>query len=327
MTAGAARPATGPAGVTSPEWGGFDPARTRGGGVADLRKSFWTATRLGWQMEANWTDPVLFFIYSVAKPLASALILVVMLEVISGGGRPEYRAYVVVGSALWSFVLSGVSGLAWTILDDRERYRMLRYVYVSPSEFVVFLLGRGVARIGVGAMGAGITLAIGVLALGVPFEPAKINWPMLVVVAALGVVAILAIGLTLAAICMQTRQESWSYPEAAAGALFLVSGVVFPLTVLPLPVQAFGLIDPLTWWIEGVRQALFPGGVSSFAGDPTHPNSLFLQLTGRPTPSPTEIVVALLVTGAVATLAAIAVFRASDRRAKDRGLLDQTTGS
>ena len=46
---------------------------------------------------------------------------------------------------------------------------------------------------------------------------------------ALGVVAILAIGLILAAICLQTRQESWSYPEAAAGALFLVSGVVFPL--------------------------------------------------------------------------------------------------
>jgi hypothetical protein len=37
--------------------------------------------------------------------------------------------------------------------------------------------------------------------------------------------------------------------------------------------------------------------------------------------------IALLATGAVATLAAIAVFRTSDRRAKDRGLLDQTTGS
>ncbi|HKB27646.1 MAG TPA: hypothetical protein VKC59_01360 [Candidatus Limnocylindrales bacterium] len=36
---------------------------------------------------------------------------------------------------------------------------------------------------------------------------------------------------------------------------------------------------------------------------------------------------ALLATGAVATLGAIAVFRTSDRRAKDRGLLDQTTGS
>ena len=314
------------AGLAPPEWGGFDPARTRGG-PGDVIRSFRTATVLGWQMEANWTDPVLFFIYSVAKPLASALILVVMLDVISGGGRPDYRAYVVVGSALWSFVLSGVSGLAWMILDDRERYRMLKYVYVSPSDFLAVVFGRGVARIGVGAMGAAITLLIGVTVLGVPFDVGRIDWPLLVVVMVGGVAGILAIGLILAAVCMQTRQESWSYPEAAAGALFLVSGVVFPLTVIPKAVQAFGLIDPLTWWIEGVRHALFPGGVSSFAVDPTRPNSLFLDLTGRVTPSSAEIVLALLATGAVATLAAVAVFRASDRRAKDRGLFDQTTGS
>ena len=52
-------------------------------------RSFRTAAALGWKMEANWTDPVLFFIYSVAKPVSAALILVVMLEVIAGGGRPR----------------------------------------------------------------------------------------------------------------------------------------------------------------------------------------------------------------------------------------------
>ncbi|HEX5825577.1 MAG TPA: ABC transporter permease [Candidatus Limnocylindrales bacterium] len=310
-------------GLGSPRWGGFDPARTRGRGWVDVRRSFGVAVRLGWKMEANWTDPLLFFIYSVAKPLASTLILVVMLDVISGGAKPEYRAFVVVGSALWAFVLSGVSGLAWMILDDRERYRMLKYLYVSPSEFVVVMLGRGVARIGVGAMGSAITLVVGVVLLGVPFAAGGIDVPLLVVVMILGVIAILAIGLLLAAICMQTRQESWSYPEAAAGALFLVSGVVFPLAVLPGPVQAIGLITPLTWWIEGVRRALFPGGVSAIGG----PGTLFTELTGRATPTAAEIGVALLVTGSVATLAAVAVFRASDRRAKDRGLLDQTTGS
>src|SRR3954470_9938544 len=173
-------------GLASPDWGGFDPARTRGRGWVDVRRSFWTATRLGWQMEANWTDPVLFLIYSVAKPLASALILVVMLDVISGGGRPEYRAYVVVGSALWSFVLSGVSGLAWMILDDRERYRMLKYVYVSPSDFLAVIFGRGVARIGVGAMGAAITLGVGVVFLGVPFDVGRIDWALLAIVMVLG---------------------------------------------------------------------------------------------------------------------------------------------
>jgi ABC-type polysaccharide/polyol phosphate export permease len=157
----------------------------------------------------------------------------------------------------------------------------------------------------------------------VPFELALVDWPLLLIVMALGVVSILAIGLLLAAICMQTRQESWSYPEAAAGALFLVSGVVFPLAVLPMVVQAIGLLTPLTWWIEGVRQALFPGGVSSIGGA----GSLYTQATGNAAPDPVTIVLALSVSGAVATLAALAVFRASDRRAKDRGLLDRTTGS
>jgi ABC-2 type transport system permease protein len=312
-----------PAGLGSPAWGGFDPARTRGGGFRDVRKAFVTATRLGWQMEANWTDPILSLIYSVAKPLASALILVVMLDVISGGGKPEYRAFVIVGSALWAFVLSGVSGLAWMILDDRERYRMLKYVYVSPSDFLAVVFGRGVARIGVGAMGAAITLGVGILFLGVSFDIARVDWLLLVVVMVLGTASILAIGLLLAAICLQTRQESWSYPEAAAGALFLISGVVFPLAVLPSIAQAAGLLTPLTWWIEGVRHALFPGGVSSIGGA----GSLYQQLTGNLAPDPATVVLALLVTGAVATLGAVAVFRTSDRRAKDRGLLDRTTGS
>jgi ABC-2 type transport system permease protein len=312
------------AGLSSPSWGGFDLARTRGRGARDLARSFATATRLGWQMEANWTDPLLFFIYSVAKPLASALILVVMLNVISGGtSKPEYRAFVIVGSALWSFVLSGISGLAWMILDDRERYRMLKYLYLSPSDFLTVMFGRGVARLGVGGMGAAITLVAGILFLGVSFDPAAVDWPLLVAVMVLGVTAILAIGLLLAAICLQTRQESWSYPEAAAGALFLVCGVVFPLAVLPQAAQAAGLLMPLTWWIEGVRHALFPGGVSGIGGD----GSLFQGLTGTASPTSAEIVIALLITGAVATLASVAVFRVSDRRAKDRGLLDRTTGS
>jgi ABC-2 type transport system permease protein len=301
----------------------FDPGRTRGGGPADVGRSFRTAARLGWQMEANWTDPILFFIYSVAKPVSSALILVVMLEVIGGAAGREFRGFVVVGSALWSFVMSGIAGLAWSILDDRERYRMLKYVYVSPSDFVVVLLGRGVAHVAVGAMGALITLGIGVTLLGVPFDPARVDWLLLSTIMAMGLATIVAIGVVLAGICIQTRQESWSYPEAVAGAMFLVAGAVFPLAVLPAPVQAIGLLNPLSWWIAGVRQAVFPGGVGSVGGE----GSLFADLFGRAAPAPLEIVLALLVTGALVTLAATGVFRWSERRARDRGLLDQTTGS
>ena len=298
--------------------------RARGGSrSSEALRSFRVAARLGWALEANWTDPLLFFIYSIAKPLSSALILVFMLEVIGGPAGRELRPFVVVGSALWTFVASGIAGLAWAILEDRERYRVLKYVYVSPSNFLVVLMGRGVARIGVGIAGVVITLIVGVLALGVPFDPAVIDWPLLLASTAIGLVSIIALGILMAGVCIQTRQESWSYPEAFAGAMFLITGAVFPLTVLPIVIQPLGLLMPLTWWIAGVREALFPGGVDSIGG----PGTAFESIFGHTHPSTGEIGLALLVTCALVTLAALAVFRWSDRRAKQAGLYDMTSGS
>jgi ABC-2 type transport system permease protein len=313
-------PGARPASATAPT---FDLARTRGNGLADTIRTFVVSVRLGWQLEANWTDPFLFFIYSVAKPVSSALILVVMLEVIGGPAGRSFRPFVVVGSALWAFVISGVAGLAWAILEDRERYRVLKYVYVSPSDFLTVLVGRGVARIAVGLAGVVITLLVGVVALGVPFDVAAVDWPLLIVSSLLGLGTIIALGLLMAGVCIQTRQESWSYPEAFAGALFLVTGAVFPLLVLPAPVQLVGLLTPLTWWIAGIREALFPGGPDSIGG----PGSLFESLFGHASPTGGETVLALLATGAIATLGALAIFRISDRRAKRAGLYDRTTGS
>ncbi|HVM30796.1 MAG TPA: ABC transporter permease [Candidatus Limnocylindrales bacterium] len=291
---------------------------------AASRRAFRTAMRLGWQTEANWTDPLLFFIYSVAKPVGAAAILIFMVDIISGGrADPAIRSFVVIGSALWSFVVAGIAGLAWSVLDDRERYRMLKYLYVSPNPILLLLLGRGAARIGIGAFGAGITLVIGVVLLGLPFDPLAVDWPLAMVSMALGLVSILSIGLFLAATVMQTRQDSWSYPEAVAGGLFLLVGAVFPLLVLPAPIQAIGLVTPLTWWLEGVRGALFPGALSGIGGE----GSLYATLAGRAEPSSAEIVLALVASTAVVSVLGLLFFRWSERRAKEKGLLDQVTGS
>jgi ABC-2 type transport system permease protein len=291
--------------------------------LADTWRGYTTAVRLGWAVEANWTDPLLFFTYSIAKPLASTLILVVMVQIISGGRAGGFLAYVVTGTALWSFVQNGLAGLAQSVLEDRERYRMLKYLYVSPTRFLVTLLGRGTARVAIGGMGAVITLIFGILVLGIRIDPGRVNWVLLVFAMALGIAAIVAFGLALTAVVLQTRQESWSYGEAVAGASFLLVGAVFPLAVLPLPVQAFGLLVPLTWWIEGVRQSLFGPDPSGVGGT----GSLWTIVTGQQAPDPLVIAVALLATTLLGTLAAAAAFRFSDRRAKERGLIDQTTGS
>jgi ABC-2 type transport system permease protein len=159
--------------------------------------------------------------------------------------------------------------------------------------------------------------------LGIRIDLGQVNLPLLVVSMSVGLAAVVAFGMALAALVLQTRQESWSYGEAVAGASFLVVGAIFPLGVLPAPAQAFGLLLPLTWWIEGVRRALFPAGATGIGGQ----GSLWTALSGQAAPDPAVIVVALLVTTLAGTLASAAAFRFSERRAKDRGLIDQTTGS
>ena len=304
-----------PAAAGSPE---------RAHGAAHVWRGYRTAVRLGWETEANWTDPLIFFTYSVAKPVAAALMLVFMLEVISAGAAdPRLRAFVVIGSAMWSFVVAGGAGLALSVLEDRERYRMLKYLYVSPNSLLVLLVGRGTARVVMGGFGAAVTLAMGVAFLGLPFDPLAVDWPLALASMSLGLVSVVSLGVVLASIAMQTRQEAWQYPEAVAGALFLVVGAGFPLFVLPVPAQLVGLAMPLTWWLEGVRGALFPGIQTAIGGV----GSAYTQWTGTGAPSSTEIVLALAATTAVTAALAVLVFRWSERSAREKGVFDLTTGS
>src|SRR5688500_19329839 len=109
-------------------------------------RSFRMATWLGWQVESNWTDPFLFAIYVIIKPLATAAILVVMYSVITGG---DYNSplfpYIYLGNAFYIYVGAVMSGVSWAVIDDREHYKTLNYMYISPINIPFYLLGRRVS--------------------------------------------------------------------------------------------------------------------------------------------------------------------------------------
>lgn len=79
---------------------------------------------LGWQIESNWTDPFLFAVYSVVKPVAGALILVFMyLVVVRGGlGNPLFP-YICVRNVFYIYVGAVLMGISWAVIGDREHYR------------------------------------------------------------------------------------------------------------------------------------------------------------------------------------------------------------
>ena len=283
-------------------------ADVRGMTLADAWRSFRTAIGLGWAIESNWSDPFLFAVYTIAKPLAAALILVVMFQVITGGQGTEFLQFMIVGSALWNVVFGVMTGMVQSILEDRERYRMIKYVVVTPTSLFPFLIGRSLARVLISLIAVVLTLLVGVVFLGIQLHPEPLY---LVAASSIGLLAVMALGIAMAGWCLQLRQEAWHYPEAIAGALYLVSGAIFPVDILPSVLQPIAYAMPTTWWLEASRRGLLGHGASGAMGSV----------------SDERVMLYLLVSTAVALPLALGLFAWFMRRARQEGLLDMTTGS
>jgi hypothetical protein len=104
-------------------------------------RSFRTAAWLGWQIESNWTDPFLFAIYSFIKPISTAAILVVMYGIITQGNyESPIFTYMYLGNAFYIYVGAVMAGVSWAVIDDREHYKTLKYMYQYPH---VLMRARG----------------------------------------------------------------------------------------------------------------------------------------------------------------------------------------
>jgi ABC-2 type transport system permease protein len=271
------------------------------------------STWLGWQLESNWTRPFIFAIYAIAKPIAASLILVVMFTIISyvgGQDSPENFNYMYIGNAFYMYVGQLLWGVTWIIHDDREHYRTIKYLYVSPANYFVYILGRTISKIAITTFAVIITLAFGALFLGVPLNPFGIDWLLFIPVLVIGLLCIMAFGLALAGLSFLTAKHSMGMNEGVAGVFYLFCGVIFPLSALPGWGIAFAKILPVTYWIDLLRVSLGAGaGVDA-------------ALSGT---SVGYSIIVLIISAIGFALFSIGVFKLSDYFARRKGLIDMTT--
>ncbi|MGH2349782.1 MAG: ABC transporter permease [bacterium] len=265
--------------------------------------SYW----LGWQIESNWTDPFLFFVYSIARPLGSALILVFMFYVVARVRQGPMLGFFIVGTAFWPFIVNGMQGMAWSIIGDREHWKTLKYVYTSPIPYRAYLVGRALAQATSASAAMLVTLLFGRWVLGVPIGVSTIDVPYAVLAFVIGIVAVIALGLVIVSAAMMISGEAWRMPEAVGAALYLLCGAVFPIAVLPRFLQPVAQAIPLTWWLEAMRRGLLgTGGLRSFAWA-----------------TDVQVLTLLVLTTAVWLAISLAIFTAAERRARELGILDR----
>jgi ABC-2 type transport system permease protein len=271
-----------------------------------LRTSAW----LGWQVDSNWTDPTLFVIYAIARPLAAALILVGMYWAVRG---PRVHAGLFAGfylaNAFHVIVTTVMVDMGWIVFSEREEYETLRYVVASPVGMRTYLSGRAVVRFARAGVSVMLLLLLGWFVLGIRWSWAHVNaWPLLLSLL-LGLAATLFAGLLVAGVAMVLNRSAMTALEGLTLALFLLCGVIFPIDLLPRVLQWVSLALPFTWWYEALRRFLLGHGSSARLAHLSDP--------------------ALLLGLALVTLATSAAswwaYGALEHRARQLGRIDQTT--
>ncbi len=272
-----------------------------------LRTSAW----LGWQIESNWTEPFIFAIYAAVKPVAASLILLFMYAVVVGGKTSsDLFSFIFVGNAFYMYIGGILFGISWAVIDDREHYETIRYVYISPVRMYTYLVGRGTARFLITTFAVVIILLFGKLFLKIPMYMSKIDYPFLLSCLFFGLTGVVALGLILAGICLVVPRHSWLMNEGVAGVFYLLCGAIFPIDVLPGWLQPVSRSLPFTYWLEGVRRA-------------TLGKSISVQLSDF---GKAQILLILIGTTLALGLISHLTFRAFEYWARKRGIIDRTTG-
>src|SRR5437899_5051318 len=142
--------------------------------------------------------------------------LYVLIWSINGIPDPHSFAFLYIGNAFFIFVGSTLLGTFQVIQSDREWYQTIRYVYISPISYYVYILGRAFSKIVVSVFAVLITLPFGVFLLGSyggQMQLPLYRLPLFFVSLALGLFVLLPIGITLGSETLLMARHSQALEE------------------------------------------------------------------------------------------------------------------
>lgn len=169
-----------------------------------------------------------------------------------GGGGPSEIAYTAVGNAVATVTYSSVFSVCQTT-DSEKQQGTMEHLLVSPANRFALYFGRGFIPILISLATVGVGLGYAALLYGVSIPLSVL--PALLVSIVLTAFAMVGFGLLLGGVALYLRTS------IILGNIFLfvgllLSGVNFPLSSLPVPLQWAGEALPLTWGIAAIRAAL-----------------------------------------------------------------------
>lgn len=194
----------------------------------------------------SWVLPV-FTYYFTGTALGDRLVTSIGMTGIS------YTAFMSVGIAFQGYMSSIVTTLSSRFRNE-QLYGTIEYYVISKSGILGFLVYSGLWGIIMNSISAIIILAVS-SALGVRYHADILAVIVLVIML---VISTYSLGMLAAAFTLIIKQGN---PISFFFNTFtnLLGGTVFPIQVLPYAIRLISFALPLTWALEGLREALLLG--------------------------------------------------------------------
>jgi ABC-2 type transport system permease protein len=243
---------------------------------------------------------VAWFLYTVANTLTIVFIA-------KGAEAAGYKLDVnretivlLIGAVVWSYL-----GLLFEIVTETvawERWEgTIEYTFMAPLSRPAHLLGMGAFAVVYGVLRTILLFGVVSAFLDVNFIHADFGAAMVVIAASS--FSFVGIGMMTAVLPLISPEKGTQLGFIAQGLLLVISGVYYPVSVLPQWMQWLSVVSPATYTLEGARKAVLDGaGVMSLWGD----------------------IWPLLLIGVIAIPAGLAVFAQGERYAKRHGRLKRS---
>jgi ABC-2 type transport system permease protein len=166
-----------------------------------------------------------------------------------------YFAYVLLGLALFSFMGTGISGLAAQVSWEQVM-GTLEAILATPVRPATLAAGLSLWGVVYASAEMAGYILLGVILFGIPVGDA--NLLSVVVILFLAVVSFNSLGLLAASVIVVFKRGNpvaWIF-QGVAG---LLGGVYFPVEVLPKWLQAFSALIPVTYAVRGLQLAVYQG--------------------------------------------------------------------
>jgi ABC-2 type transport system permease protein len=246
-----------------------------------------------------WWD-VAFFLWTVANTLT---IVFIAKGIEATGGQIDVdrvTTTLLVGAVVWAYL-----GIIFEILTETvawERWEgTIEYTFMAPLSRPIHLFGMGAFAIVYGVIRA--VLLFGVVALFFDLNLSQANFAAALVVLLVASISFIGIGMMTAVLPLISPEKGTQLGFIAQGLLLVVSGVYYPVDVLPQWMQWISVISPATYALDGMRDAIIDGDGITAMGDELWP---------------------LVVIGVVSVPLGLEVFRRGERYAKRHGKLKRS---